>query len=296
MTFYPRLPACSFLIAASLLVPAAAFAQFSTGFDSATDYTGNFETRSTTAGTTPADYAFGSAAGVNGGGGLTSATIGGGTALYTGASYNPASGPLTFSIFFKTLATTGGTINNPAAMLGASGVVNTTDAFFGGSTNNVYLAGRVQYTGTGGASDGAYTIQYLGKNTGTTTVTPTAVGSTLTLADATWFKFTFTLERTATTNSFNLGFAVDSYGTTGTDAPTSVFADSVTVTNAAFSQIYGDTSAFAGFRAGSAATAGLDNFSVSSIPEPSTYAAFVGLFALGLAAIRRQRPGVMPLA
>jgi hypothetical protein len=57
-------------------------------------------------------------------------------------------------------------------------------------------------------------------------------------------------------------------------------------TNGFFFEVFGSSNAAAAITSGSMFA---DNFSVSAIPEPSTYAAMAGAAALGLAFWRRRK-------
>ncbi len=115
---------------------------------------------------------------------------------------------------------------------------------------------------------------------------------TFNLTNNTWYKFEATFTMTATDNTWSVSSTLQDWGTTGTSFVGDVFTLSPTIVASSGAGLaYDDTQLFAGFSGASTHAKAVDNFSLtttSAIPEPSTYAALVGLGALGFVALRRR--------
>lgn len=121
----------------------------------------------------------------------------------------------------------------------------------------------------------------------------TQVGSssgTFTLSNSLWYELETTMTLASATEG-DLSVNLFSRGADGTAARTlvqSISASAVTIGNNGFSE----SAFYAGFGGGNNSgsnIAAFDNFSVSAIPEPSSFAALAGALALGVVALRRRR-------
>jgi hypothetical protein len=115
--------------------------------------------------------------------------------------------------------------------------------------------------------------------------------ASFTLTSGNWYELETRFSLTNATTAATLGVYLYDRGTDGTDARTlveSISATNVTITNSGFS----GADLFAGFGGGNdsgSPIAAFDNFAVTAIPEPSSFAALAGVLALGLVALRRRR-------
>jgi hypothetical protein len=183
-------------------------------------------------------------------------------------------------------ATVSATMDN--AVVASNGVqIIGLESFMAG-TQSGYYGIYLMYTTSGGrafSEQGLYNgTNYARTNLGTTgTLTPGFDTSDVLLR----------LSYNGTTSTFTSGYSVDGGATFldyGTGAPGSTSGWFVTPTTGFGLEIYG-TIYGNGSSAGPIATSGqmyVDNFSVTAIPEPSTYAALAGLGALGLVCWRRS--------
>jgi hypothetical protein len=118
-----------------------------------------------------------------------------------------------------------------------------------------------------------------------------------TLLASTWYQLVATTTNTGTT--FHTTLSLQDYGTDGvtlTGSPITIGAsDSAPGTLLSTSLVYVGIYGGIGVQGGhspDAQTTAIDNFSVSAIPEPSTYAAILGGLTLVGAAARRRRCGL----
>lgn len=114
------------------------------------------------------------------------------------------------------------------------------------------------------------------------------------LLASTWYQLSATTTNTGST--FQTTLSLQNYGASGTTltgSPISIGASdnsggTLFGTNSIYVGIYGGGGIQGGFGA-DFQTLAIDNFSVSAIPEPSTYAVIAGAAMLGLAVWRRRR-------
>ena len=180
--------------------------------------------------------------------------------LYTGGNGSLATGNITLSAFFSPTAVGSGQLFEMA--LYPDGVTAP------GSQNRTGM--RVV---TGAGTD---TFQILVNNAG---------GATSNLASdlvtGQWYQFNLTFSEVTPTTLDMTGsiYNATSAGVVGSLISTATFTNLT-------SAIAGDSAVYGGFR--SSFTGTVDNFAISTVPEPSTFA-LLGLGALGLAAWRRRR-------
>jgi hypothetical protein len=162
------------------------------------------------------------------------------------------------------------------------------EAFMAGSQSGYYGI-YLMYATSGGR---AFTEQGLYNGTG---FARTTLGSTGALAPGfDTSDVLLKLDYNGGTNTFTSGYSVDGGNTFlnyGTGAPGSTSGWFVTPSTGFGLEVYGALYGN-GTLTGPIAMSGqmyADNLSVSAIPEPSTYAAFAGLGALGLAFWRRRQ-------
>lgn len=117
------------------------------------------------------------------------------------------------------------------------------------------------------------------------------------LLPSTWYQLTATTTNTGST--FHTSIALQNYGANGTTltgSPINIGASdnaggTLLTTGSIYVGLYGGGGIQGGFGT-DYMTPAIDNFSVSAIPEPSTYAAIAGVMMLGVAAWRRRRVSV----
>jgi hypothetical protein len=116
----------------------------------------------------------------------------------------------------------------------------------------------------------------------------TGVDESFTPVDGHWYQFTTGITKVGgASNQLNLTLRLDDYGITGTSSVSTLFNTTRTFSSATWMS---DTEVFAMF--GTSLSSGfvaMDNFTVSAIPEPSTYAAMAGAVALVGATVWRRR-------
>lgn len=109
-----------------------------------------------------------------------------------------------------------------------------------------------------------------------------------------WYQFTTGITKVGGAfNQLNLTLRLDDYGTSGTSLVSTVFNTTRAFSSATW---MGDTELYAMF--GTSVSSGFvatDNFSVSAIPEPSTYAAMAGAVALVSGLLWRRRKGAVKM-
>jgi len=200
------------------------------------------------------------------------------TAINTAAVFNLNSQPTTTTLIisqFFFVPTASGTVGNVLQL----GLTANNDSGFYSDTGHSFITGRLARQTTSSLTLGFETQTRSGN------VTPNAsVGSALTVAIDTWYKFSVSLAKTATANTFSHSMTVENWGTSGA-AFVSTLATSTagTFTN---NELYTDTPAYAGFRSGS--DSGITRFdSFEVVPEPSGFM-LLGCSAIGLL-VRRRR-------
>lgn len=165
-----------------------------------------------------------------------------------------------------------------------------------GTGANILAADWVAASGTTATALGELRLRSFIGTTATTLTTAPAnkvddnAGSTILAAT---LNTTYTLKLTAlytgTSNTYNLSFGLyDSAGTTqlGASSFASNFVATAEPTNGYF---FGLRTRTAAFSPSSTYTTNFDNFSITAIPEPSSFAALGGLVALGTAFCNRRR-------
>lgn len=262
-------------LSAILSAPLHAAIVYSTDFGAVTDITGNFNVNGAT------DYAWNSTAGVGGGAGLAGAGTNAASYIYNGSSFDLSAGAITFSVDFTVNYSNG---NNRA--VGQLGVVGDSALQFTSVADMYFVSTRLS---TVSGTNDTWQLQVNSKsllplNSGITT---SPIGSNFTLTNGEWYRHELTINRSATADQFLLSGSLTSLGASGTTVGSVIASYSdVSVTNAL---VYADSSVFGGFRSRGTEGPKLDNFSISVVPEPSTYAAMLGLAAVALALLRRRR-------
>ncbi len=115
------------------------------------------------------------------------------------------------------------------------------------------------------------------------------------LLPSTWYQLVTTTTNTGST--FNTTISLQNYGADGTTLTGSAIGigsspstgGTLLNSSSVYVGIYGGGGTAGGFLSDFQTTA-IDNFAVSAIPEPSTYAAIAGAAMLGLAVWKRRRP------
>ncbi len=111
------------------------------------------------------------------------------------------------------------------------------------------------------------------------------------ISNETWYRIDATFELSPTVGTLIFGATVTNYGATGETAGAVVSSFSSTANSSAGAAgIYSSASKFAAFTFASSGGAGsaIDNFAVTAVPEPSTYALAIAGFLFVLVAYRRR--------
>lgn len=267
------------LAAAIAVTSQASGAVISSQFESAAGLN-DYSQRTNSGNLSTNGFQFTAASGRNGTGGLTRVTPAttDTTLINTAAAFNlnlqPTTATLILSQFFF-LPTANSGQNGPILQLGLSANNNTG---FYGDTGHSFITGRLARTGS--ANLEFQTQIKLGASTSPTT----SAAGTLTVADNIWYKFSVSLTKSATANTFSHSMNVENWGATGaTFVSTLATSTAGTFTNA---DLYTDTAAYAGIRSGS--DSGITRFdSFEVVPEPSGFM-LLGCSAIGLL-VRRRR-------
>lgn len=213
---------------------------------------------------------------------FTANNPGGGTTTYS------ATGGIGGSGSFSTNGVTNQTVIFNTPLANAVGAVFTTSFYFQTratlSTND--LVGFGYFSSTSQLFDAGNLIGYKinGANSNN-------------LLASTWYQLTATTTNTGST--FQTTLSLQNYGASGTaltGSPITIGASdnpggTLLGTASIFVGIYGGGGIQGGFGA-DFQTPAIDNFSVSAIPEPSTYAAIAGAAMFGLAVWRRRAQSV----
>ena len=209
--------------------------------------------------------------------------VGGGTVTYSVTSGIGNSGS------FSTNGVTNETVIFNAPLGNSMGAVFTTSFYFltgsntNGSTAPNDLVGFGLFSSTTQLFDAGNLAGY--KINGT---------NSSTLANATWYQLVATTTNTGST--FHTVISLQDYGSNGvtlTGSPISIGASDQTggtllTTSSVYVGIYGGGGTQGGL-AQNFQTPAIDNFSISAIPEHSTYAAIAGIAVLGVAFWRRRQ-------
>ncbi|MDX2111367.1 MAG: PEP-CTERM sorting domain-containing protein [Verrucomicrobiota bacterium] len=255
-----------------LCAPLHAAIVYSTDFGATTDITNNFTIVDNT------DYSWNATAGVGGGAGLAgAATTNAASYNYNGLSFDLSAGAITLSLDFAANYTAG---NNRA--VGQIGVVSATTQAFTNTVGMNFISARLSPT-----SAGASTWQMQANFRTNDPVLTQQIGTNFTLTTGQWYRHELTISRSGNADQFLLSGSLTSLGVDGTTVGSVVtsYTDYL-VTNA---PVYADSTLIAGFRSRGTEGPKLDNFSISVVPEPSTYAAILGLIAMAFAFLRRRR-------
>ena len=266
------------LAAAIAVTSQASGALISSQFESAAELTGYSQWTNLNALST-GGFEFTAASGRNGTGGLTRVTpnTSDTTAINTTVAFNlnlqPTTATLTLSQFFFFPVATAGPFGETSLQLGFSANDNTG---FYGNPGHSFISGRLL---KGNGADRTFQTQTRSGGTNTN-----ATVGNLTIADNIWYKFSVSLTKSATANTFDHSMIVEDWGSTGaTFVSTLATSTPGTFTN---NELYIDTTAYAAFRSiGNSGITRFDSFEV--IPEPSGFM-LLGCSAIGLL-VRRRR-------
>jgi hypothetical protein len=203
------------------------------------------------------------------------------TAEYNPTTFHLSANTTTISLEFKTTTTPGGSGDKPLQLGFLAGPgTSFNDSSGTPSTNYAFISLRLFGDGSVGFQTKALT--------GSTVSTSLLAAGTVTFTD--WLKASLTLTAlNGATGEYNYSVGVWDIGATGTSTPTILVNPATvtgTVTVADFATAVAGQAAFAGWRS----TMGNPNFadfSVTSVPEPSTVA--LAVVGLGLFMLRRSR-------
>lgn len=222
-------------------------------------------------------FQFTAASGRDGTGGLTRVTPAttDTTLINTAAAFNlnlqPTTATLILSQFFFLPVASSGQ-DGSILQLGFSANNNTG---FYGDTGHSFITGRLSRN-----SNANLQFQTQTRSGGSNT---TSTVGTLTIADNIWYKFSVSLAKSTTANVFSSSMIVENWGSTGAAFVSTLATSTGTFTN---SELYTDTTAYAGIRSGS--DSGITRFdSFEVVPEPSGFL-LLGCSAIGLL-VRRRR-------
>lgn len=251
---------------------------YSNNFNSASsDLTANFSESGQSSGT---NFTWGSTVGVGGSGGVS---VSGGpeTAYYT-TSVDGFSSSLTeygISTYFRLLSNTAGTAGNLGFATGF--LASTSDLMGNNSGTNTYLTLQAQIINTPSGEDTRYQFSFRSRS-GSNSQTISTAAEYFTLTSNNWYRFETSYSFDSLAGTFSATGTLWDYGVDGTSlSPTQVATfTSGSMSNASFAT---DTEIYAAFRTGNYGFGGanrVDNFLVTSVPEPAA----VGYLAIGLAA------------
>jgi hypothetical protein len=253
----------------------------------ATDWTNQFTQTSVN------NYSWSSTSGTGGGGAFI--TAGSANTTYnTGVSTSGVTA-LKISVLLKGAGTATGESTNQA-MLGfgtastSSLTQNSSTDVFGVRLNSTVNTGELEWqfrttTAANVTNNTAYISPVITNGSGAT-----YSGSNWTAANPTnWFLLEATYTKTVTAGVWSFSASMQDYGTDGTVAGAVLSSISGTFNQAgtySADTLFGTANWRNSF--GSLRFTALDDFTVSTIPEPSTYATWAGLGMLGLALLRRR--------
>jgi hypothetical protein len=240
---------------------------FSDSFDSYAD--GNADTAFTSAYTAGASYLVSSSTGLGGSKSLQNTADA--TLIRKDSAINFTSGGdnafVTVGIYFQ-YAGAGGLAGPQVGLVGASNGTFTTTADISGRLNGNKLQLR--------------------SNNGTVDTAATAAS----LITGNWYKLEYSVERTATTDTFNVSLSLYNASSAGVRGG---LLDSIDATFAN-ANMWGDSSVFAGIRENTSIL-NLDDFAAlqglpSTVPEPSSVSLLTGAASLGFIFSRRRRSSI----
>lgn len=264
------LPTPALAALASLAIAASASASIFVDFDSPSDLDDFVQRGSTVTPPTVTDYSWTGTTGVGSPDGAVTSGNAGSTSdqnlFYNAASFDPADGPLTISVFFEASAAT------------ASGVSRTFIGFANNnginlSTENGKIGVRVFKNATAD-----FTLQLV-NNLSTTTL-----GSSFALTDGNWYRITATVTQTTPGNYTLEGELLD-FGPDGTTL-NNAFARSGSA-DVANGNLQTDTTWVVGLlnQDNNGGATAFDNLSAQVVPEPASLA----LLAAGCACLMHRR-------
>ena len=272
-------------------------------FNTAGQYTGNFTANNGTVGAGN-NFTQSATGGLNGSGSLTaSASDNNGTSVATTNAINLNSGMLTLAGYFTPNAVTGNA-SGPGSVF-QLGLTANLSGSFGGTAAIDSLTGRVVAPTSNGGTGNSISFTTSGGVAAVGTLTPVQIS--LTAGNTYYLTISITQSSTNATPGTSIAFSATEslYNASSTGALGSLVATySASFTNSAVNaagggQLYGDATARFGFRGAAIPAAGngvaelgtgtVDNLSVTTVPEPSTWAVLAGgAMVLGVALRRRS--------
>lgn len=221
--------------------------------------------------------------------------VGGGGGLVIAAGANPSTSLIPTSTSFTLAGTSSVTLS---MMLRATAAGSGSRVYLGVSNQNNYAWGAGPATNSasiGGAVNTGY--QLTARRTTSSSVEN--IGTPVTFDPAieapNWYKFTVTLTKPVSGVVWTFDSNFEDYGSDGTTpigSLASITSYSLTASgNGTGAALLSDalTSTFLNFGVRNASFDRMDSFSVTAIPEPSSFAALAGIVGLGWVATRRRR-------
>jgi hypothetical protein len=279
-----------FASAIALIGITTASAQTTINFNGgvATDWTNQFTQTSTN------NYTWSSSSGTGGGGAFT--TSGNANTTYnTGFSTSGVTSFKISALLKGTGTATGESANQAHLGFGTASTSsltqNSSTDVFGVRVNSTVNTGELEWqfrtiTSANVTNNTAYISPVITNGSGAT-----YSGSNWTASNPTnWFLLEATYAKTVTAGVWSFSASMQDYGANGTVAGAVLSSISGTFSQAgtySADTLFGTANWRNSF--GSLRFSAMDDFTVSAIPEPSTYAAWAGFCMLGLAVLRRKR-------